>query len=306
MKKLLKLKVFFFKLDFAKIYTKLLAYIQNLRLKKYIEKNLIYIEDYSKDFDSLSLISDMIEKDNVKLSHKPQEVIKLYDNLLEYQNQLINLEKENQDGSAQIDLNFRSQIYSVFKFFFVGLFYLLNKKLFEAYTIMHHILEKVKEVSEFYERHNLSLVIILKELYEQKFTNLENIVRFIISKCFVRISKDKLDTNQSEKKEKTRPKYHGFMFEDMSKSERITKENFETIKDEVKISYEDYVEALEKNNYNNFSHMMQVPPNTKLIDPKPIVYDLTFQRFQYPKLDSKKLTDNKGIFSRALGYFFNK
>jgi hypothetical protein len=96
------------------------------------------------------------------------------------------------------------------------------------------------------------------------------------------------------------------MYEDMKKYERITKENFELIKDEVKISYEDYLEAHEKNNYNNFSHMMQVPPNTKLIDPKPIVYDLTFQRFQYPKLDSKKQAENKGIFSRALGYFFNK
>lgn len=254
----------------------------------------------------MNLITDMIEKDNVKLRNKPQEVIKLYDNLLEYQNQLTNLEKENQDGSYLIDLNFRTQIYSIFKFFYVGMFYLLNKKFEEVYTIMHHILEKIREVTEFYENHKLLSVQSLKELHES-LKNFENLVRFTISKSFVKLSKEKLESSSlsSDKKDKTKPRYHGFMFEDMHKPERISKENFELFKEDIKMPYEEYTEAIEKTNYNNYSHLLQMPPNTKLLDPKPIVYDLTFQRFQYPNLENKKKGE-KGIFSRAFGYFFNK
>jgi hypothetical protein len=46
----------------------------------------------------MNVLTDIIEKDNVKLRVKPQEMIKLYDNLLEYENQLINLEKSKGRG----------------------------------------------------------------------------------------------------------------------------------------------------------------------------------------------------------------
>jgi ribosome biogenesis protein Nip4 len=135
----------------------------------------------------MNVLTDIIEKDNVKLRVKPQEMIKLYDNLLEYENQLINLEKENPDQSYLIDLNFRNKVYSVSKIFYVGLFYLLNKKYEDVYTIMHHILEKIKEINEFYENHNLSSISFLREL-RAFIENLENLVRFIISKSYVKMA----------------------------------------------------------------------------------------------------------------------
>jgi hypothetical protein len=306
-------------LDFSKIYSKLLNYVQNLRLKKYIDKNLTYIKDYSQDLNSMNVLSDIIEKDNVKLRVKPQEMIKLYDNLLEYENQLINLEKENPDQSYIIDLNFRNKVYSVSKIFYVGLFYLLNKKYEDVYTIMHHILEKIKEINEFFENHNLSSISLLRELHSF-IENLENLVRFIISKSYVKMAKDKfestakisnsnkmvVDGEAPTKKDKAKIKYHGWLYEEMQgNKEEITRENFDLLKDNVKMSYEDYHESIEKTNFNNYSHVIQIPPNTKLVDPKPIIYDLAFLRFGYPDLEAKKKS-SKGILGRALGYFWNK
>jgi hypothetical protein len=169
----------------------------------------------------MNVLTDIIEKDNVKLRVKPQEMIKLYDNLLEYENQLINLEKENPDQSYLIDLNFRNKVYSVSKIFYVGLFYLLNKKYEDVYTIMHHILEKIKEINEFYENHNLSSISFLREL-RAFIENLENLVRFIISKSYVKMAREKFESNAkvntsnkmvvdgeaSTKKEKAKIKYH--------------------------------------------------------------------------------------------------
>ena len=85
--------------NFSKIYGNILNYIENLRLKKYIDKNLSYISEYSKEYNTIENINNLFEKDNLKLKVKPQEMMKLYDNLKEYQSQLINLEKDNPEQS---------------------------------------------------------------------------------------------------------------------------------------------------------------------------------------------------------------
>lgn len=285
-------------------------YIQNIRFKKYIEKNIILIDDYSKELLSYNLITELFEKDNTKLRIKPQEMIKFCDNLLDYQNQLINVEKENPDPSYVIDLNFRTKIYEILKIYFLSLIYLSNKKFEEAYTLQHHIIEKIKENSEYYEIHNLSSVGSLKALY-QKLESIQKIAKFIISKCFVKLSKEKNMTKNQEGEnllKKNKLKVNGWMYDLINdKKDVLTKDNFEALKNHVNFTYEEYLEAVEKNNYNNYSHIIQFPPNTHLINPKPIIYDLAFQKFSYPNLEEKsKKQESKGLIGRAFGYFFKK
>ena len=121
--------------NFSKIYGKILSYIEHLRLRKYIEKNLSFIKDYTKDFENLDMITLLFDKENLKLRVKPQEIIKLFDNLLEYQGQLISLEKENPDQTYLIDLNYKEKVYNLFKVFYAGLFYVLNKKFLDSYIV---------------------------------------------------------------------------------------------------------------------------------------------------------------------------
>lgn len=279
---------------------------------------MIYINDYSQDFSNRNIINEMFDKDNIKLRVKPQEMIKLYDNLIEYGNQLISLEKENPDQSYLTDLNYRNKIYAVFKIFYVGLFYLINKKYEDVYTIMHHILEKIKDINEFYDIHNLSNNSSLKALKSET-ENLESKSKYIISKSYVKMSKDKMnvqhnknamivDSGAVEKKEKTKVKFNGWLYDQMSNEKaEIGRDTFEMFKDNVKVTYEEYVEAFDKGTYNNYSHIIQLPPNNEILNPKPIVYDLTYQKFAYPNLDKKiKKTEDKGLMSRAFGMFWKK
>ncbi len=243
-------------------------------------------------------------------------MIKFCDNILDYQNQLINLEKENPDPSYIIDLNYRSKIYDIFRIYFVGLIYLSNKKYEETYTIQHHVIEKIKEALEFYEIHNLSIISSLKNL-NNKLESFEKISKFLIAKSFVKMSKEKLSFNSNSNNKnaeaenlskKNKIKMNSWMFDLINDNNSVmTIETFETLKDNVNFTYEEYLEAYNKNNYNNFSHIVQFPPNTHLITPKPIVYDLSFQKFNYPNLAEKsKKLENKGLIGRAFGYFFNK
>jgi hypothetical protein len=277
---------------------------------------LILIEDYSKELINEAILSEFFDKDNTKLRIKPQEMIKFCDNLLEYQNHLINLEKENPDQNYIIDLNYRSKIYEMFKIYFVGLIYLSNKKFVEGYTIQHHVIKKIKESIEFYEIHNLSNISSMRILFE-KTEKYESISKFLIAKSFVKMQKEKsninfntnnknLDSENLFKKNKL--KMHSWMYDLINdKNNLMSKETFEVLKENINFNYEEYLDSYTKNNYNNYSHIIQFPPNTQLINPKPIIYDLSFQKFQYPNLQEKsKKQENKGLIGRAFGYFFNK
>ena len=293
--------------NFSKIYANILNYIENLRLKKYIDKNLSYISEYSKEYNTIESINNLFEKDNLKLKVKPQEMMKLYDNLKEYQSQLINLEKDNPEQSYIIELNYREKIYTLSKIFYVGLAYVLNQKNHEAYTIMFYTIEKIKESNEFYEQHHLENVSQLKELKSQ-IVNMEKLAIFVINTAFVKMHMNKPENNKEKEKKENKDKkirYNPYLA-DLMFNENIvlSKEQYENLKDYITLPYEDYLEGIKKHNFDGYTHIMQIPMNTQLLEPKPIVYDLTFEKLEYPDLTEKTKEKSKGLMGRAFGYFF--
>jgi len=260
------------------------------------------------------ILGELIDRENYKLRIKPQEMIKFCDNLMDYQNQLINMEKENPDPAYVIDLNFRTKIYDVFKLYFVTLIYLTNRKYEDTYTMLHHLIEKLKDIEEFYDIHNLKKVTSLNSLFE-RVENIEKISKFLLSKVFVKVSKEKSnpasknegENNINNNNKKNRMRINTYMHDLINEKDlHLKKETFEVFKDNVQFTYEEYVDATMKNNYNNNSSIIHLPPNTHLLNPKPIVYDLAFPKFQYPDLKQKKQATEKSMIGRAFGYFFNK
>ena len=295
--------------NFSKIYGNILNYIENLRLKKYIDKNISYITEYSKEYNTIENISTLFEKDNTKLKIKPQEMMKLYDNLIEYQSQLINLEKDNPEQSYIIELNYREKIYSLSKIFYVGLSYILNKKYLEAYTIMFYTQEKIKEANEFYEQHHLDSVSQLKEL-KSKIDNMEKLAIFVINTAFVKMQlkkdentkvKEDKENKDKEKKIRYNPYLADLMFND---NIVLNKEQYDDLKDYITLPYEDYLEGIKKHNFDGYTHIIQIPMNTQLLQPKPIVYDLSFEKLEFPDLTEKTKEKPKSLMGRAFGYFF--
>lgn len=166
-------------------------YIQSLRITKSIEKSLIYIEEYSKYFTT-KLILEIFEKKNIKLKNKPQEMIKIYSNLIDYINQLIVIEKENPDQAYFMELNYKSQLYTVYKNFYIGLFYLTHKKYDELYTIMNHCQENLNNALKYFKNNKLSYNSKSMKKCEDLVKNIETLINFLLSQTFVRITEDKL------------------------------------------------------------------------------------------------------------------
>lgn len=271
---------------------------------------MILIDDYSKELMNPVNLGEVLEKDNYKLRIKPQEMIKFCDNLMDYHNQIINMEKDNPDPAYMIDLNFRTKIYDSFKIYFVTLIYSTNKKYEETYTMLHHLLEKIWDIKEYYEIHNLNKVNSLDTLMN-RVDNIEKTTKFLLSKVFVKLNKEKknqiADKNENDNNKKNRMRINTYMHDLINDKDLfMKKETFEIFKDNVQFTYEEYVDAVLKNNYNNNSSIIQIPPNTHLINPKPIIYDLAFPKFQYPDLKQKMQKTEKSMIGRAFGYFFNK
>lgn len=288
--------------------------MQNLRFKKYIERYIMHINEISFDFRQGNAVSDIYDKDNLKLSFKPQNIIKLYDDLLEYYNQLSDLEKDNPDNSYSLSLEFAQMVYLNSKLFYVGLFYALNKKYEDAYTIMNYLLEKIRDAEDFYNRKNLSNVSSLQIIYKE-LLDIEHLGKIAITKNFCKLNKEDLDLKSGkelnkieiDESKKNKIKLTGSVYDDMkSKKDNILKEHSAIFKENLKISLEEYYEAHDKKNYNNYSNLIQLPPSTLSLNPKPIIYDLTFPRFEYPNLQERIKQNEKGLLSGVLGYFFKK
>ncbi len=274
----------------------------------------MHINECSKEFNDSLTLNEILEKDNVKLKVKPQELIKLYDNLIDYQGQLLVVEKDNPDQTYIVELKFKDKVYLIYKIYYVGIFYLLNKKYEDVYTIMHYILDRLNEANEFYNSYSLKSVSSLNTL-NKELVSLSNSARFMISKCFFKINVDSekrqttnnMEVDSTAKKEKVKTKQHPWLYDSITNPKpELSIDNFNIFNNYTKIGFDEYKEANSKHNFNNYSNIIQVPPNISMLTPKPLVYDLTFQNIQYPNIDHKLKKESKGIFSRAVGYFFKK
>ncbi len=88
----------------------------------------------------------------------------------------------------------------------------------------------------------------------------------------------------------------------------LNEETFSMFKDYISLPYGEYKEAIENQNFNNSSHIIQFPPTVQTLTPKPIIYDLTFQDINYPEIEEEKTKkkEESGFIGRTFGYFFSK
>ena len=147
----------------TQMYTAILNYIESLRLNAYITKNEALVNDYSKDFEDEKVLSSLCEKPNLKLRIRPQELIKLYDNLLDCYNKLIILDKENPDKQSVRTLTYYIQAYSLFKIYYSGIFLILHKRFQDTIALMNYYINQVKGNNEYYNQHHINRVELYKK-----------------------------------------------------------------------------------------------------------------------------------------------
>ena len=127
----------------------------------------------------------------MKLKNKPQEMIKLYTNLTDYLNQQLILEKENPDQLCLLELNYKIKIYTVYKNFYIGLFYLTHKKFEELYTIMTYIQEELNQASNYLRDNKVSVSksVTLQSCVDSV-KDVVDLIVFVLAQTFVRMTEE--------------------------------------------------------------------------------------------------------------------
>ena len=120
------------------------------------------------------------------------------------------------------------------------------------------------------------------------------------------IIKENKDKENKEKENKDKKIRYNPYLADLMFNENVVlnKEQYEDLKDYITLPYEDYLEGIKKHNFDGYTHIIQIPMNTQLLEPKPIVYDLSFEKLEFPDLTEKTKEKSKSLMGRAFGYFF--
>lgn len=303
--------------SYNQIYNKILSYFSLMKINFQIWKTMIYVDNYKSVFCSKSAITDILDKETSKLSVKPQEMIKLYDNLIQYFGQIKTNDREYLEDSAFNLLNFKELVAGAFKVFYTSTLYLSLKRYEEAYNLLHYFKKSFNEYSKQYELNKFSN-LKLRDLDSlmNDFKQADEFSSFIIQKLFVKMTFEqnnkmigKTDLTAKDKQvDKNAIKCNSWLLSNLKGDKNsINKENYEIFKDYTKISYEEFKEAQNKQTYNNFTHLIQFPPNFQIIYPKPISFDLVHSLLQYPDLkDKSKKEEKKGLIGKTLGYLFGR
>lgn len=297
--------------SFTQIYNKLISYMSLTKINLQLWKNQIYIEEYKGQFASEILIVDLLEKENTKLNVKPQEMIKLYDNLLQYYSQVRSNEKENPEENFFNVITLKEMIGLGLKSFYTSLFYLSNRKYDDTLSLLAYLQDKASDAQRYYELNKIKNMKI-KDL-ESLMDDLEKAKKFslfIFQKVFIKLKFEKLSVGKQvvDKHEKLAFKCQGWLHTDIKgDKESITRENYEIFRENLKMTFDEFKDSVKKQNYNNYTHLIQFPPNFQVLTPKPISFDLVHPMIQYPDLSAKcKKEEKKGLLGRAFGYMFGK
>lgn len=325
--------------NYTHIYNKLLNYISYSKICYQIWKTNLYIIEYQDEYfiKNKNLIVDLLEKDNYKFIVKPQEMIKLYDNLLQYYFQIRSNEKDNTNENFFKEITLKENIVNAAKCLFSSVYYISIKKYEDSLILLKRFLKMKDEINNFYVIHNLdkfninnissNKASIENEKINFSDTNimistitneLSNYAEFCYKKVLVKIKLDDIknitqsninnNIDKVKKNEKLNFKCQSWLQNDIKlEKDSINKETYSLFSENLKMEYDEFQAAIKKQNYNNYTNLIQFPPNFQLLTPRPISYDLIHSSFQYPDLTHKfKKEEKKGIIGRAFGYMFGK
>lgn len=308
--------------NIIQVFNKIITYFTLLKINYQIWKTTIYLETYKLIFVNDNLILQILEKDNVKLQVKPQEIIKLYDNYIQYVNMIKTSDKEGINDLQFKILGFSEQVLNTLKIYYTSIVYLCLKKYEESYNLVAYFdqswleIEKTYELNKFsaYNQRDLdSLIKDGRKLKEfSKFLSLKIYARLNIDKnkhllelTSKKNHKDTKENLENGVNKEIKIKCNSSLYSSIKgNKESINQENFQVFKDFSKIDYKEYKETIKNANFGNYSNIIQFPPAFQVLHPKPISFDILYNQLSYPDLKEKvKEKESKGILRSVFGLF---
>ena len=149
----------------------LYSYLTWTRMNKTIERNLLMIETYktslnnSKQQDELDNKQQQQQQQSSKQA-KPQDIVRIYDIILQNLKDLANLPGLSNDKQFQIENDFMQMFYKMFRAYYISLFYLSSKKYKEAVGFIFKVEQYLKQFEATLKSFNNKSDLNLNELQQ--------------------------------------------------------------------------------------------------------------------------------------------
>lgn len=256
----------------------LFSYLTWTRLSKTIERNLLMLDSYKKSLNN---------EDKVIKSAKPQDIVRLYDIILQNLKDMSNLPGILYDDQFISDNEFLITFHKTFRCYYISLFYLANKKYKEAVGFFFRVETYIKKIET-----NIASLSKSSELQARK-SEFETEKDILVK-----------ELNQSKYKIQTAAILESEVNE--NEENELVKAKLDKIPlvERINTYYED--PSLTSKNPN----VIKLPLNFEPIPCKPLFFDLALNHLELPsyedKIDSKNQEQQKagvkGFIKNMFGF----
>jgi signal recognition particle subunit SRP68 len=124
------------------------AYLTWLRITKTIERSILMLDSYKTQLAKQASANYNSSSEEKIKNVRPQDIVRLYDIILQNYRDLANLPGLSQDQQYQNDNELLVLFYKIFRAFYISLFYLTNKRYKEAVGFCFKVEKNVNDVRQ--------------------------------------------------------------------------------------------------------------------------------------------------------------
>jgi signal recognition particle subunit SRP68 len=274
------------------IYILMANYFQSRKLSAVIDRNNILIRNATNKFEADIGLDNVW---NCKKNYKgktffPQDIVKLYDNLLQVYKQLLELESSSPDYKVFKGIELQETCCKTIRCFYVALTYFSQGKLLEGYSLLVHFEGLAASIKDLERNYEVSLESSNKDLANLLRQNVERVAALKV-RAHINILNQK-----SKEEDKLRKDMEGVNIQGN------TKKN-ENLLQFLKRTQKDAQDNTVPEDLENFP-LIDFPPNFNLLPSKPIFLDLGYNYLKYPSLQGKIKEEEKKGIGKAFGKVF--
>ena len=263
----------------------LFSYLTSTRINKTIERNLLMLESYKsvlrkqgKDASATKTTTPTTNQEDESgkslKSAKPQDIVRLYDIIIQNHRDMANLPGLSNDKQFSAETEFLVLFYKAQRAFYICLFYLTNKKYKEAIGFSFKVESYLKQLDSDLStkfRSNNKQTTSSESLSKEKLDDLE-----------AQVKKLRDDLNQLKYKMQT-ASILDENIDDEQKEEKVNKDQLEKVplSERLDIYFED------NNLLNQNANVVRTQLSYEPIACKPLFFDLALNHVELPSLDDK-------------------
>jgi len=274
------------------IYILMTNYFQSQKLNAVIERNTLLIHNAITKFEKDVGFDNVWNcKKNFKgKTFFPQDIVKLYDNLLQIYKQVLELESSNPDYKSFKSIELQESTLRLLRTFYVACTHFSYGKLVEGYSLLVHFDSLAASVKDLERNYQVSLEAVNRDLANDLKVHSERVSPLKV-RAHINILNQKVKDEDKLKKDLEGMNIQGTL----KKNENLFQYLKRTQKDGEENAVPEDLENLP---------LIEFPPNYSLLPSKPIFLDLGYNYLQYPSFRNRIKEEEKTGIGKAFGKVF--